>query len=168
MINIDLTKHYNHKFIYREERDVESRGLDGTYILAKDVKDKLDLPTRLDNISCDNQVIEVNHKAAKLHILGFAYWGSTNEFIDIVYEDETVRVKVPFIDWVHPSKDSYETRSWFGRDVKTVMKIKTCGVLHHTAYFHKSSIMLDSSKLIKQIVLPDNFLIHIFKITIED
>ena len=168
MINIDLTKYYNHKFIYREEKDIETRGLDGTYILAKDVKEKLEVTTRLDNISCDSQVIELNYAASTLHILGFAYWGSTNEFIDIVYEDEVKRVKVPFIDWVQPSKDNYETRSWFGRDVKTVMKVNSCGVLHHTVYFHESMIELDSTKLIKQIVLPDNFLIHIFKITIED
>ena len=167
MINIDLTKHYNHKFIYSKDIENESRGLDGTYILAKYIKDKLEVTTRLDNISCDNQVIEVNQITSKIQILGFAYWGSTNEFIDVVYEDEKVRVKVPFIDWVQLAKDSYETRSWFGRDVKTVMKIKTCGVLHHTAYFHESTIKLDSTKLIKQIVLPDNFLIHIFKITIE-
>ena len=88
--------------------------------------------------------------------------------LDIVYEDEVKKVKAPFIDWVQPVKDNYETRSWFGRDVKTVMEIKTCGVLHHTVYFHKSTIKLDSAKLIKQIVLPDNFLIHIFKITIEE
>ena len=167
MINIDLTKHYNHKFIYREDVESETRGLDGTYILAKDVKEKLEVTTRLDNISCDSQVIELNYAASKLHILGFAYWGSTNEFIDIIYEDEVKRVKVPFIDWVQPSKDNYETRSWF-KDIKTVMKVNSCGVLHHTVYFHESTIELDSTKLIKQIVLPDNFLIHIFKITIEE
>ena len=167
MINIDLTKHYNHKFIYSKEIESESRGLDGTYILAKDVKDILEVTTRLDNVSCVNQVIEFNHIASKLNILGFAYWGSTNEFIDVVYEDEVVKVKVPFIDWVQPAKDSYETRSWF-KDVKTVMKVNSCGVLHHTVYIHESTIELDSTKLIKQIVLPDNFLIHIFKINIED
>ena len=84
-----------------------------------------------------------------------------------MYEDEVKKVKVPFIDWVQPAKDNYETRSWF-KDVKTVMKVNSCGVLHHTVYFHESIIKLDSNKLIKRIVLPDNFLIHIFKITIED
>ena len=43
MINIDLTKHYNHKFIYSKVASNIQRGLDGTYILAKDIKDKLDL-----------------------------------------------------------------------------------------------------------------------------
>lgn len=168
MINIDLTKHYNHKFIYSKECSIESRGLDGTYILAKDIKDKLEIITRLDNISCDSQVVDVNCITSKLHILGFAYWGSTNEFIDIVYDDEVVKVKVPFIDWVQPAKDNYETRSWFGSNIKSVKAVKTYGELNHTIYFHESTITLDSTKLIKQILLPDNFLIHIFKITIED
>lgn len=169
-LKINLKELFNQKFIY-EDISSNNLGLDCTYVLQKDLND-IDFfnlsKDKLDNVVCENQVLKINNYVDKLHILGFSYWGSTNEYFEIKYLDETVeKVKVPFIDWVSKASINYHTISWYGENVKTIKQVKSSGELKHTVNFHHSITKLDSRKMIKEIRFPDNFLIHIFAITLE-
>ena len=167
----DLKKQFNHKFIYEKEVLKNEIGLDGTYVLKEELNDieYFNIGTdELDNIVCENQIIEINNYVDKLHILGFSYWGSTSEYLEIRYQDETVeKIKIPFIDWVMKSSVNYRTISWYGENIKTIKQVTSKGLLKHTVNFHHSITKLVSKKMIKEIKLPDNFLIHIFAITLE-
>ena len=169
-LKINLKELFNHKFIYEDISD-NNLGLEGTYVLQKDFND-IDFfdmkQKKLDNVLCQNQILQLNKYVDKLHILGFSYWGSTNEYLEIKYFDETFeKVKVPFIDWVSKASINYRTISWYGENVKTIKQVKSCGEQKHTVNFHHSITKLDSKKMIKEIKFPDNFLIHIFAITLE-
>ena len=169
-LKVNLKELFNHKFIYEDILNNNS-GLDGTYILQKDLND-IDFfnisKEKLDNVICQNQTLEINNYVDKLHILGFSYWGSTNEFFEIRYQDDSIeKVKIPFIDWVMESSINYRTISWYGENIKTIKQVRSSGELKHTVNFHHSITKLDSLKMIKEINFPDNFLIHIFAITLE-
>lgn len=170
-LNIDLKKLFNHKFFYEKEPLNSEIGLDGTYVLREEFNEidyfKIS-NNELDNIVCENQILEIDNYVDKLHILGFSYWGSTNEYFEIKYLDGTIeRIKIPFIDWVMKSSVNYRTISWYGENIKTVKQVISKGLLKHTVNFHHSITKLNSKKMIKEIKIPDNFLIHIFAITLE-
>lgn len=177
--SINLNHLFNHKFIYhQEELEHTELGLDNTYILKSEISNNslVGLNNVLfslsnnyyDNIVCDSQELLINDYIDKLHILGFAYWGSTNTFFEIVFEDDTkLQVKIPFIDWVSKITINYQSRSWYGENIKTIKQIKSEGMLNHTVNFHHSITNIDSKKLVKKIIFPDNFLVHVFSITIE-
>lgn len=168
---LDLNKQFNHKFLYEKEVLNSEIGLDGTYVLKEELND-IDCfnisGNELDNIFCENQILRINNYVDKLNVLGFSYWGSTNEYFEIIYQDETIeKVRIPFIDWVMKSSINYRTISWYGENIKTVKQVTSKGLLKHTVNFHHSITKLNSKKMIKEIKLPDNFLIHIFAITLE-
>ena len=167
-MQINLDKLYNHKFIYSNETKNINAGLDGTYILRKDIEDLNFYKGHYDNVVCESQRLLINDYISKLHILGFSYWGSTNEIFTIVYEDESIAyIKIPFIDWVSKSVVNYQTISLYGEAIKTIKQVKSKGTLKHTVNFHESITTISNNKKVKEIIFPDNFLIHIFKIKIE-
>lgn len=169
LLKINLKEIFNHKFIY-EEISNNNLGLDGTYILDQDLND-IDCfnisKEELDNVVCNNQILQINNYVDKLHILGFSYWGSTNEYFEIKYQDGYESVKIPFVDWVMKSSVNYRTISWYGENIETIKQVTSKGILIHTVNFHHSITKLDPKKMIKEIIFPDNFLIHIFAITLE-
>lgn len=177
--SINLNHLFNHKFIYnQEEIEHKELGLDNTYILKSEISNNILVGlnnvifnlsnSHYDNIVCDSQELLINDYIDKLHILGFAYWGSTNTFFEVVFEDDTkLQVKIPFIDWVSKITINYQSRSWYGENIQTIKQIKSEGILKHTVNFHHSITNIDSKKLVKKIIFPDNFLVHVFAITIE-
>ena len=178
--NINLSRLYNHKFMYNDNPQVlEDVGLDNTYILKKDFinnnKSTFNNVSFLfsnqyyDNVVCDNQKIIINQKANKIHMIAFSYWGSTNAFFEVVFDDESKElIKIPFIDWVQKAKVSYETISWFGENVDTIKQVPSQGVLNNIVNFHHTITKIKTRKKIKEIIFPDNFLIHVFAITLEE
>lgn len=178
--NIDLSKFCNHKFLYSNKQEVlEDVGLDNTYVLKRDFinnnKSTFNDVTFLfsdsyyDNIVCDNQILTINQKANKIHIIAFSYWGSTNAFFETVFDDGSKEfIKIPFIDWVQKARVNYETISWFGENINTIKQVQSQGYLRNTVNFHHVIANIKSEKVIKEIIFPDNFLIHVFAITLEN
>ena len=104
-----------------------------------------------------------------MHIIGFSYWGSTNEFFEIIYQDGSSElIKVPFIDWLLKAAINYETIGWYGTNNTTVKQVLSKGSQINLINFHHSINKINNSKIIKEIILPDNFLIHIFGLTLEE
>lgn len=177
---INLDKYNNHKFIYTSKPNSKKEvGLDGTYILKQDLNYQIEEKIenieftfsfqRFDNIQCNKQRIQINKKARYLHIIGFSYWGSTNEFFEIIYQDGSSElIKVPFIDWLLKAANNYETIGWYGTNNTTVKQVLSKGSQINLINFHHSINKINNSKIIKEIILPDNFLIHIFGLTLEE
>lgn len=181
-IPINLKKHCNHKMLYRQlpnEMDGQEFGLDNICIIKSDVKLKTKEVLentefcfyfgQFDNVVCDRQKIEINTIATKLHLIGFAYWGDTNEYFKIVYDDFSEEIiRVPFIDWAHePSSDPINI-NMFGKNTSTVRTVITSGALTMLARFHHITCDIKTRKKIKDIVLPDNMFTHIFAMTLEN
>ncbi len=179
---IDLKPYCNHKLIYTQqpkgnEGDADE-GIDGTYILEKDLKfkgedciDEIDFRFswgRYDNVVCERQSIAIDAEATKLHVVGFAYWGDTNEYLKIIFDDLSEElVKVPFIDWSHKVYRSFQSATWFGKNITTPKIVISSGKSIHLIHFHHTVSEL-AGKKIKEIILPDNMFIHIFAITLEN
>ena len=181
-IPINLKAYYNHKMVYKQLPKGNRKnefGLDNICILKSDVKLKEQEILegvefnfsfgKFDNIVCDRQKIIINAKATKLHLIGFAYWGDTNEYFKVIYDDLTQEIiKIPFIDWSHkPYRDS-RSIDWYGENTSTVRTVIVSGELTHLVYFHHTVCEIMQRKTIKEIVLPDNMLTHIFAITLEN
>ena len=179
---INISTYCNHKLIYSKApklNEVNSEiGLDNIYIFRGFLKsndskelDGVDFKLshgKYDNIICDRQRIKIGRTATKLHVLGFAYWGDTNEYFKVIYADHSEKlVKIPFIDWSHPWTCKQGDINWYGENIKTVMIVPSAGAQFHAIYFHHSFVELDETKEINQIVLPDNMLTHIFALTLE-
>ena len=179
-ICLNLDSSYNHKMFYDKvpEESFEDFGLDNMVILRNEV-DKLNMtevegiPFRIsnvskDNIECEQQKLQVNKKANRIHFLGFAYWGSTNESFKIIYENDLEEiVRVPFLDLNHRHKESEHVKAWYGNNVTTPKVVISAGNSLQMISFHHSFIDLYGNQKIKEIVCPDNFFIHIFAITLE-
>lgn len=180
-IPINLKEHYNHKLVYRQlpkENLGQEFGLDNVCILKSDVKLKeqevlegvefcFNFKT-FDNVVCDRQKITINAVATKLHLIGFAYWGDTNEYFKIIYDDlSEENIRVPFIDWSHKAYNDFRNSAWYGENITTSRTVITSGALTNLANFHHINCEIKQKKMIKEIVLPDNIFVHIFAMTLE-
>lgn len=177
---IDIKGLTNHKLIYEKEFKIkcdEEIGLDGMYLLLDDLKlsehevidgiDFLFCFNECDNISCDKQRIKIEDDILKIHIIGFAYWGGVVEFLKIIYDDFTEEdVEVPFLDWSKNISNTW-TIILNKRNISTCKTTKTYGVEEHVVNLHHITCELSSGKKVKEIVLPNNMLTHVFAITIE-
>lgn len=182
LIKLDVKPYCNHKFIYARAPKIKEGetdvGLDNEYVLKSDLRiqpvDEFDGIVfkfsfgRYDNITCERQHIPVGQRINKVHFLAFAYWGNTNEYFKIIYQDGTEEfVRIPFIDWSHTASKKTQDIAVFG-DNTTTVKVAMCqGEDPHLVYFHHISCELKQGKTIKEIVFPDNMFIHIFAITLE-
>lgn len=177
---LNLDDYYNHKMFYDKvpEAMSEEFGLDNMVILKSEVEkagfEMVDsIPFNIskilkDNIECERQKLQVGKKANKIHFLGFAYWGSTNENLKIIYENgfEEI-VNVPFLDLNHRHKESEHVKLWYGTSVTTPKILISAGDNTQMVSFHHSVVELKGKEIIKEIIFPDNFFIHIFAITLE-
>ncbi|MCH5164497.1 MAG: hypothetical protein J1F36_05720 [Clostridiales bacterium] len=175
---LSLSSACNHKLIYgKQDQTNDKVGIEGTYIAESDMKIKTNdivdgVPFDIecgnfDNIECDGQQIPVGFSAEKLHIIGFSLWCNIYSVIKIVYSNGEVHsVKVPFIDFEH----TYEL-NWF--DMASVRgDIISHGVIasgkqNNPVFLHHISVDIPCLSEIKEIILPENFCLHIFAITFE-
>lgn len=179
---IDIRKYLNHKLIYSklpQGEFGEEIGLDNTYILSSNIKfsskEILDNVCfcfsfgRFDNIVCNGQTITLNEIATKIHFIGFAYWGDTNEFFKVVYEDLSVEmIKVPFIDWSHLPNNDKESINWYGENISRVKSVITSGEDVTLINIHHMYCEINKNKKIKEIIFPENMFTHIFAMTLEN
>ena len=169
-IPINLKEHCNHKMVYRQlpkENVKKEFGLDNICILKSDVKlkeqDVLEGVEfnfgfgKFDNIVCDRQKIAINTIATRLHLIGFAYWGDTNEYFKVIYDDLSEEIiRVPFIDWSHKPYSDPRNSDWYGQNTSTVRTVITSGALTHLVHLHHITCEIMQRKKIKEIGL------HIF------
>lgn len=174
---LNLLDFCNHKFIYEKTVPQKDKiGLEGIYIDEKDLtirsEDTVDGVEFLfnfgtfDNIVCDRQQIPVGINADKLHIVGFSYWGDTYDFIKVVYEDNVCLLKASFADLARNYKYHLSDDFW-NLNINTSLRIRGTGLSGNIVYFHHSIIDLEKDKKINSIILPDNFWLHVFAITLE-
>ena len=82
-------------------------------------------------------------------------------------DGEIEYINISFIDWAHKA-ERYGAISSLKDNIKTARQVISSGVKTHLIFFHHTILdMNNKRKAIKQIILPDNFLIHIFAITLE-
>lgn len=177
---VNLKPYLNHKFIYGKSPDLKhiktEIGLDNTYVVKRDLNIKNSCVFngiefefsfgKNDNVVCERQCIEINSEAIALHFIAFAYWGDTNEYVKVLYENSEEDFKVPFIDLSHKIDNSFFNSTWYGTSVSEALQAVSSGELKQPVFFHHSKIATNRKK-IKAIVLPDNMFVHIFAITLE-
>lgn len=181
-VTINLDKYFNHKIIYRQEpkeKVGKEIGLDNIFILRSDIKlnehqvlDDVDFDfcfKKFDNVVFDRQKIPINALASKIHLIAFSYWGDTNEYFKLIYDDLSEDdIRVPFTDWSHVAYGCEDASFDYDGKTTTVRKFKTTGALEHMAYLHHIACEIVQKKTIKEIVLPDNMFIHLFAMTLEN
>lgn len=175
---IDLRDICNHKLIYDKDTPFEKReGLDGIYINLEDMHihsaetfDGVEFDFNLkefDNVICNGQSISVGMKADRLHIIGFSYWGDANDYLQAIYNDNDIAfVKVHFLDWSHRNMGSWDEECASSK-IKTVQQVISSGEMIHIIYFHCITVEFNGTKTLTELVLPDNFWLHIFAMTLE-
>lgn len=179
---IDLADLCNHKLIYYGSPNPKREaGLDNIYIIKDvflaaqraSVKSSVDVVFdyqfgMYDNIQCEGQRIRLNLYAEKIHLVGFAYWGDSYENVGIVYEDGTRDwCEVLFVDWSHPFDRGLDLGQKEMSRVEDLFALTSSGALTHLIYVHDCICELNKHKSVKEIVLPDNMLIHLFAVTVE-
>ena len=179
---LDIKELFNHKLVYQKLPKINAYkefGLDNVCVLREDIKfkteeiiDKVNFKFNFlgkDNVVCDGQQIKVNLHANKIHFVSFAYWGDTNEFFQIVYDDESIeKIKVPFIDWSHEVRTDSNSIAWYGNNIKTCKKVVTSGAITMLVHFHHTVCELKQNKIIKEIIFPYNMFTHVFAVTLEE
>ena len=177
---IDLSKYCNHKLLYENiPTDGTPFGLDNICILKqdylsrkKDLKQNTEYNCRWgehDNVVCDMQSVMIGSKVKRWHFLGFSYWGNVNELFRVLYAVGTESyMEVTFVDWSQPYiHDPYETIDNHNNIVEDIFNVVSTGEKIHPIYFHDSIVMTQNEKIVKEIILPNNILVHIFALTIE-
>ena len=181
-IQLDIKPYLNHRLIYNTPQQIEKGrtdfGLDNDYVLKlnlnmqesaifNEVEFKF-VFGKFDNITCEGQRLEIGECINKLHFIGFAYWGDTNEYFKVVYEDETEEmVEVPFNDWSHAVFKVPWGNGMCGENTETVKITMSSGASTHLVHFHHIVCDINKGKKVKEIIFPDNMFIHIFAITLE-
>lgn len=176
---IDISMYCNHKLIYKKIPDKKSYGLDNICILEHDFlrensTDKRGIISNYclgdyDNIMCDGQRLAIDSKVKKWHFVGFAYWGDANEIIKVIFEDNTEDwLEIVFIDWSHKFVHNFWNNN-FAHDnkIENVRVAIATGDMIHLVYFHDCISNFHNDKVVKEIILPNNILTHIFALTIE-
>ena len=175
---IPLAAVCNHKLIYsRQENANANIGLDGMYISERDIKlkpnDTIDgiefefYFGEYDNIECALQKLGVNASADKLHIMGFALWSDAFSVFKLVYENGGEDyVTVPFIDWTHSYAFNWFDMSSVGGEIVSHGAMAS-GAQSRPVYLHHITVDLPKPDKIKEIILPDNFCMHIMAVTLE-
>lgn len=178
-IKLSLDKLYNRKLVYANPPAIDDQvGIDGVYLSESDFKlcesgnaDGIDFAFgkgEFDVIECDSQTVNVNARANRLHIIGFALWCDAYAVLDIIYQNgRSECITVPFIDLTHEYSFSWFDMSSVGGDVKSHGAIAS-GAHARPVFLHHITVDLPKLDLIKQIVLPDSFFIHIMAITLEE
>lgn len=178
---LDLSMLFNHKLFYDEPLNgsLNEIGLENSYILRENnslLKRKIFNGVEFncesldfDNVICSRQSIQINDSATKIHFLAISTWIDTIEFLKVIYLDGSSEyVKVPFINWTERTGTNCELYYYDKEEkIKTVCEAVTSGQIRRLVCFHHSYVDIKSDKLIKEIILPDNMLIHIFAITLE-
>ena len=172
----DLRNICNNKLIGDGDKNI---GLDGIYVKKADwglngnkTINGTDFSFSIedfDNVECYKQVLPVSATADFLHIIGFAYWGETTELFRVEYSDGTEeRVAVSLPDW----SASMQNYPWNDicrcGDVETVYSCQSSGAMLHTIYLHRATVELHGISPVKEIIFPDNFLFHVFALTLEN
>ena len=177
---IDLSKHLNHRLFYDDMSGMKEYGIENTFIydyyndlkcveVIHNVLFQFYFGWSNDNIVCDNQEININHIVNKIHIVGFSYLQSNNTFFEVIYDDETSeKIKVPFISWIESFSEGYERTSLYGNNIRTFKWYEASGEEKVVICFHHIVVELPKIRKVKKIILPDDFLIHIFGMTIEE
>lgn len=177
---INLSKFYNHKLFYDSIPNGEKTfGLDNICILKQNyIENKKILTQKVnidfcsndyDNVICNKQKVLIESKVHRWHFIGFAYWGNVSELFRVIYIDETEEIiEVTFADWSRPyAQDLLENTEGSFNIVEDVLNVESSGEKTHLVHFHDSIFESHNEKIVKEIVLPNNLLVHIFALTIE-
>lgn len=177
---VDLSPWLNHKLVYASLPPAEEEyGLENICILQENfsLRDEESIDgtefrfadSNFDNVLCERQRVKAEAEAKKLHFIGFSHWGDTCENFTVVCGDggeETVRVAVP--DWSHGWDADIFTHFMFQYSaVRTAKIFLSSGAVKHPFYFHHCVCSLEKQERVREIVFPDNMLMHIVALTLE-
>ena len=168
---LDISDHYNHKFLIskNEELRPEDVGVCGNFwekqlFIQALENSKIPYITNgyNDNIACMSQEIRIEKEVSKILLFGFAEWGDYHEDIVIKSGNEYFSKKICFCEFHHNNKNV-----WTGEKMKECKCRFTLATnLRERVGLYQVSVVLKSCLLINYVVLPENPAIHIFSITI--
>ena len=177
---VDLSPWLNHKLVYASLPLAEEEyGLENICILQANfsLRDEETIDgvefrfadSNFDNVLCDRQRVKAEAEAKKLHFIGFSHWGDTCENFTVVCGDggeETVRVAVP--DWSHGWDADIFTHSMFQSSAaRTPKSFISPGTGKRPLYLHHCVFSHENEARRREIVFPDNMLMHIVALTLE-
>lgn len=178
---IDISMYCNHKLIYKNLPESSSSfGVDNICILEQDYSRNDEASKQgilnnyclcdYDNIVCGGQKIFIGSKVKKWHFIGFAYWGDVNEIVKVVFDDNTEDwIEIAFIEWTRLFVHDVWNNNFAGdKQIENVRTVITSGDMVHLAHFHDCICEFCKGKSVKEIILPNNILVHIFALAIEN
>ena len=184
---LDFTNLYNNRMVYPNEAEVVTNAESGeanNYILRDSfLFDKVlekggvrgifrQREDELDNVVCESQILSLENVPIKrITFIGFCAWGSFKEKFKLEFADGTIGfAKVYFSDVTWPLEKSMECCY----RVESDLYMDACRYFYEVklksgkGYMYYYTTEFQESKKAKKIIFPDNCLMHIFAITIEN
>ena len=184
---LDLRNICNHRMVYPEEQQQNNDidfGINGNTINEKDIP--FDVPIRLndlacvlrknaagyDNAECCSQCLDVDEVETKaITIFGFCSWGYFKENFELIFADGTSgAARAYFSDICYPLTESAK----YTIGIDKVNYLDGCKIFYKfrcrdgTGHLYYYRTYLRERKKLKKILFPNNCLMNIFAITIEN
>lgn len=180
---VNLAACLNHRMVYEGEVSSPNAGLEGLYTIRNRFYEGNLHPLvngipfalsagEFDNVSACGQVVPVNQRVTRIHVLGFSYWGSFNELLVLQCADGTsAEAEIILLDL--STQDKLETNLLYCHFYNCYDhlldggRFPTFGTVQISASCHHSVCTLPEPLELAEIVLPENPLMHILAITVE-
>ena len=183
---LDLTPIFNYRLVYPKNTKLSKKkeiGISNIFLTEESFKFNTvinhDMVSCLfkrnkrgfDNVRCDSQKLITNKiLVKKITIIGFCCWGYYKEKLILQCEDEDVEVYAYFSDtsWLLSTLFEYSF------NIEKNIYDAACHILcevewsDHKGFMYYYTTEFDQAKIVNKIIFPDNYLMHIFAITIEN
>jgi hypothetical protein len=125
-----------------------------------------------DNVICDSQILDINNiLIKKITLFGFCVWGYYKEKFILKYRDQTEGIAVAyFSDVVYPLTLSINNVMGIDRQIYMEGSQVFCDFIwdQQKGFMYYSTTEFENATQVNKIIFPDNCLMHIFAITIEN
>jgi hypothetical protein len=187
---VDLKPHFNFRYVYPDDTAIvpgEFIGINNLIIREKDygfgVNTSGGASALFDRnpdgghlVSCGKQAVKAGFVCDKARIFGFAAWGVYKEVFRFVFDGGETDCRIGFSDLSKHVGD--ETFTLFDADEADSRRFAGKFITHNayhgfidkdiTVNTYMETVSFGKRKLLKEILLPDNFFVYIAAITLEN
>lgn len=185
-IFLDITELYNNRMVYPLKYNLEENVLIGeadNYVITESFHFNEKISNngtegifrkrfdKTDNITCESQILEISCLVKKITFIGFCCWGYFQEYFKLECKDGTIEyAKAYFSDVTWPLINA--TECFF--NLEKVLYTDGCKIFKEIemksgkGYIYYYTTEFDVIKEVTKITFPENCLMHIFAITIEN
>ena len=184
-IYLDLTKIFNYRMVYPESAKIPDRdGPASNYIKEKTFSfDKIcegggascifrRNKQGYDNVICNSQTVDVEDIAIqKITIVGLCSWGNFKEKFLLKFSDESTGIAIAnFMDMCWPLENAVRSSIGIDKQIYSEANHVFCELdcKYQKGYLSYYTTTLQGNKKLRQIIFPDNCLMNIFAITLEN